>query len=380
MFSLKRKLDSWVRQGLLSEEQANAIQRAETRADGHGWIVYGIGATGVIAIATGVVSLVAANWEAIPEVVKVMAYFALQLGLGGLVVGLRNKLAVWREIAVLAFALFFFAGIGLFAQIYHLSGAPWRALAFWEILAMPAMLMSRTRVLAVFWIGGMFWAVGMYISPWGREHDFFTGILTTSALMLVPAFWRSKFNPFPLEFGDVVRWLCIPFTLLAASVYANVLWHESSLRHLNGVFYFTAALLLGVIACLASSPPYGRRVMQLFGATVAILIGSILLPSLPLVQEAFPHSGIAASLTGAVFFGVTWGIAAVLGIAAGERRLFNLASIVVSIRIVVAYFEVFGDLAYTGFGLILSGVVILGVAAVWYRQRERLARWMGGLS
>jgi len=55
--------------------------------------------------------------------------------------------------------------------------------------------------------------------------------------------------------------------------------------------------------------------------------------------------------------------------AAKEKKLnlLRLCTAVIGIRLVVVYFEIFGSLALTGFGLILSGVVLIGGVAIWKR-------------
>src|SRR5690348_5279582 len=69
---LRQKLDRWTEAGLISGDQAAAILRAETaEADrGGSWVVWALASVGGLAVVGGVISLVAANWDDIPDKVK----------------------------------------------------------------------------------------------------------------------------------------------------------------------------------------------------------------------------------------------------------------------------------------------------------------------
>jgi hypothetical protein len=67
-------------------------------------------------------------------------------------------------------------------------------------------------------------------------------------------------------------------------------------------------------------------------------------------------------LAAAILFMALWiGIAAA-ALAAHWRGVFQLAVAVIALRLIVLSFELAGDLLASGFGLILSGLMILGVA------------------
>ena len=58
------------------------------------------------------------------------------------------------------------------------------------------------------------------------------------------------------------------------------------------------------------------------------------------------------------------------------RKLFNGVTVLVGLRFLLAYFQVFEDLATTGVGLMVSGVMIIGIAVLWFKKREAYERWM----
>jgi hypothetical protein len=61
----------------------------------------------------------------------------------------------------------------------------------------------------------------------------------------------------------------------------------------------------------------------------------------------------------------------------GRIRLFNLLTAAIALRVLVIYFEVFGSLLSTGFGLISGGALTLLVAWYWRRKTRDLAQRLG---
>ena len=61
-----------------------------------------------------------------------------------------------------------------------------------------------------------------------------------------------------------------------------------------------------------------------------------------------------------------------------HQRTFNWVTFLIGLRFVVLYFQAVGGLAATGVGLILSGLLIIGVAWAWHSWRERLRQWTKG--
>ena len=80
---LQRMLSRWQEQGLLTAEQQSAIvaHERDSAAVGRGrWVLYGLLMTGGCVLGIGIISLIAANWRAIPGWFKLTTDFALQIG------------------------------------------------------------------------------------------------------------------------------------------------------------------------------------------------------------------------------------------------------------------------------------------------------------
>ena len=62
-----------------------------------------------------------------------------------------------------------------------------------------------------------------------------------------------------------------------------------------------------------------------------------------------------------------------------QRKLFQFLLFVVGVRFLILYFQAFGGLALTGFGLIMSGVLIISMVVYWNKYRVQMAAWSEGL-
>lgn len=111
--------------------------------------------------------------------------------------------------------------------------------------------------------------------------------------------------------------------------------------------------------------------------SVVLLLACGVFATLPLFFSNSSQS-LGTKIFGAAGFFCTWVLAAATAALAQRKRWFDLASLVIALRVVIVYFEVFGSLAMTGLGLIFSGIVILTIAFAWHRFRERVRQQMGG--
>ena len=137
---LREELAAWQTDGLVSAEQAQAIEGRYSlsglAAEGTGLLIATIYTIGSVLIAGGVISFVAAHWTAIPKTVKVLLIFAVMLSAhaGGYVLW-RVKATKPRlgHALVMLGTLIFGANIGLMAQIFHIKSAFYNGFFAWAI-------------------------------------------------------------------------------------------------------------------------------------------------------------------------------------------------------------------------------------------------------
>ena len=140
---ISKKLQKWVEQGFISDEQAKQILQAEqSNYSGFVWKwLYGIAG---LFIGLGIILIVSANWDDIPAPVKLVADFGIWAGfIYGTYLSVINKKDKIKEFFLLMSFLFVGATIGLVAQIFNLSGG-WHSFAMtWALLGLPFVWLSR---------------------------------------------------------------------------------------------------------------------------------------------------------------------------------------------------------------------------------------------
>jgi len=385
----ERKLAAWKRAGLLTEEQAAAIARhEESQAAGTRWLVWGIAAVGGLAIAVGIISVIAANWDNIPDKLKLAACGALLLGsLGGAwrTSSLKN---LWpRDLFLLLHCGMVPATIGLIAQVYHLSGHPWRAFALCAAFALPAAVVAKQGLLTDVFIGFLTVALGLLMSEYHWFANLFDSgdlreLFVYAAFGLVLLLGASAIRgAHPGASAAARRW---GIGLLAATaVSANAIWATTYSRSLGPpgpvllwplAIFVAAAAALGVQLWWTDAPALRPRL-----AAIALLT---LLLCGALIGRAQESNQLLRQFVG---FGLFAGLCIAVAMAAaesGNKLGTNLATLALAIRVFVFYLELARNLMTTGLGLIVTGFVCLAIAYAWWRLRRTLpaAARTGGVS
>ncbi|MEP3437525.1 MAG: DUF2157 domain-containing protein [Hoeflea sp.] len=134
---LKREIDQWTRRGLLQPGQGEALL-----AD-HDKRYAGFSLSAVLAVLAAVmfggavIALVAANWDAIPRLMRVVTVVVLIMGGLAVAVVAARRGSVWITEAALVFTLLCYgAGLALVGQMYHLSGDEAAFMLTWSVGAL----------------------------------------------------------------------------------------------------------------------------------------------------------------------------------------------------------------------------------------------------
>lgn len=372
ILNLDRRVREWHDAAIIDAATLERIRAHEACREGHAWVGFGIAAVGVVALLTGIISIVAANWDFLSDNVKLAGYFSLQILVGVLFVRAESKLGIWREMVLIIFASLFLAGIALVGQVYNLSGPWWQTLLFWLLLALPPACAAHSYVLPFLWsltilVTSVVWSIEA--SGWSELER--VGCTLTSPFVLISASLLStRLGVLRQEFRKALIVSGIGALLLPGALWADFTWNFGSFGVAPGKPY----LLLPSIGALASAAlslarpavPLSLRAttacLLLFAA--AYLTAPLLLAPASLLPEPL------GELLGALGFIALWALAAAAAVMASMRRLFNVASFAIAVRVVVTYFQVFGTLTATGLGLIISGLVIISVGLLWNRGRK----------
>jgi uncharacterized membrane protein len=376
LVNLKRRLPIWQAEGLISHDEATRILSYETTRGGRNWIGFGIAGIGVTAIVTGIISLVAANWESLSDAFKLTAYFLLHISVGGLLIRSEKKEGLWREVTLTLFALLFWAGIGLIGQVYHLSGAWWSVMLLWSFLTLPAALWAHSRLLPFVWcitaiVTPLVWFDATHISRVSEQAALFV-LLTTAMILTTGHFVGQITDTLREEFRSALIVCGLGVLLVVATPWGNTLWNAGSQWGSRPVpwTFMAAGWCVTVVAMGASllrvEQPFNLRTVS---ALVLLSVATyVSIPHVVDVTSLLP--GALNDVAGAFGFLLVWGLAAAAAAIASRPKLFDVATVVLAIRFIVIYFEVFGSLTTTGVGLIVSGVVIVGIALLWNRGRK----------
>jgi uncharacterized membrane protein len=377
--SLARQLARWQAASLIDGQTAEWILAFE-----HGRrrpvLLYAFGGLGALAVATGILSVIAANWEHLGRHAKLGADLIL---LGGVACGAyRSRPAHWlREVSLLLYFLLVLASIALVGQTYQLGGEAHEALALWLLLGSPMVLFGRSWMLAASWLAALVASVATAIAKASAVCEWLSGdaaqvTVTLAALSLGPLLCLSlgtavavtRRRPHFASFFRAVGW----FWLVGLTSLAQHLWYtESSGHRVRGLFGMTPLPLQALIAPVAAGlalawylprtlPGASGRGRQL---ARAVLLFATLSSALPAVIE---HDEIPVA--GAISFFLLWVGFALTAYQLGRIRLLNLATGVLALRLVVAYVELFGSLLQTGLGMILGGLLTLALAWGWVRK------------
>ena len=271
---LAGQLADWQSLGLLSTDQAGPIlelyetagEQADRQRSMALLVLMGVAA---FLVALGVMLLVGYNWNALPDVVKLVMIFGVIFGThaGGFHLRFRRSSMVLSEVTFFLACLFYGAGIFLVAQIFNLNGHYPDGLWWWALGVLPFALCAETLVphillvsLLAIWCGMEilgFSHIGMWLL--GRQGFGINGAYSLLLFVLPGLQWAYR--------RGSVAGVGIYVPLLAWWVLLQpIAWHME-----EETVYFIGAVG-GLLIIAAESHPAGSRFAipyRLFGVLLA---------------------------------------------------------------------------------------------------------------
>lgn len=373
------KLKAWEAAGLIDSATAARIRawEAEHARPLGLWAVFGLAA---LAIGLGVLSVVAANWDAIPGEVRLAVHFALMTGIAAWL-WLRGEQAAGRRPWLHEAVLFVLGMLGMtfmghVGQVYQTSSPLWQPLALWLALFAPVLLLRGSS-----WLTAAMLVVTLVFTGWNYAINLGEGGGEDFGVTL-----------------DVIRMaLAVTAAVLLAGLGASMrarsareaFWIRlEQLALTYGVGLASLVIVVSAFERLPDDPQAGRILLglaigTLLGAIAAGLVwrarrdrsgeaeaGALLGASLSVILAYVLSDSTTAA--GVLFMALWAGIAAA-ALHAGWRGVFQLAVGVIAVRLIVLSFEWGGDLLLSGVGLIVSGLLILAIAFAAVRVSNRFA-------
>lgn len=374
-----RKIATWHDAGLIdaaTRDRLLAYEAAHARPLAL-WAVFGIGA---LAIALGLVSVIAANWEDIPGQLRLSIHLALIGGaLAALFFGEKRmaQASPWAVEALVfvtaALGLTFFGHIG---QVYQTSSPLWKPLAAWLVLFAPLLLLTgRSWPTALAVVGGSVWCAWEYQTyPWGffgidQDPDI-AGIVWNAAVLALPVLFATLGASMRARSNRTGFWRRIEQAALAYAVGgASLACALASTGEFDRNAITVDWIALGVLCAVAVLAGIGVTLAR--PGTSGRMAGAIIAGAgLTTFASYFMDDLIVPA---ALLFFALWGGIAAAALAAHWRGVFQLAVGAIALRLIILSFELASDLLLSGFGLILSGFLILGVAWVAVRVSKTFA-------
>ena len=373
-----RKIVQWHEAGLIDAAARDRLLAYETE---HArplmlWAVFGIGA---LAIGLGLVSVIAANWEEIPGLVRLSVHFALIAAMLAALFLREQRLAErspWAVEALVfvtaALGLTFFGHLG---QVYQTSSPLWQPLAVWLALFAPLLLlMGRSWPSALALLGGSVWTAWEYatgMTGYGAVRDpgldwlMWLAFVIGCPVAFAPVAAALRARSDRPDFWRRLEQLALAYAVAGASfacaiASANAFGETALLREWASMAVSGAVLVLAGLGVTLARPTVSGRMT---GAIIAGAGGVLV----------FAYACNDLTVPAALLFMALWAGIAAAALAAQWRGVFQLAVGVIALRLIILSFELAGDLLTSGFGLILSGVMILGVAWVAVRVSKRFA-------
>jgi len=366
--SLDQQLKRWRSAELITSVQAERIVAFEKRRPrpGFAWAVVALAG---LAVALGVVSIVAANWDLVPGRMKLALDLLAVVGLGQAVVQARTASSSrWLgDVTQLIFYGLVLASIALVGQVYQLGGQLWQAMLLWSVLTLPLMALGSSPLLGLCWLAGLCvtYLIGLSELAEGSSERADHALAAVYwaplvALAVGRAAWLRRLRPgYALVFRGAGWSMLVTMASVASFAYYDALARgERTPWAVVGV-----SLLATGASCFSTRPTPAGRARRLL---LALVFAGCHLPLF------MPHGKwpVAAALSViALFAGVAW-----VAHRKGMSKLLHLATAVIGVRLLTIYFEVFGTLLDTGVGLVVGGLLTLVITWFWARKRREFDR------
>ena len=423
---LLKELPRLVSEGLISAEQGERIRaRYAGDPDQSGnrmLLVFAI--LGSLLVGLGIILIIAHNWDDLPRLARtVLAFVPVLLGQALVWYTLQRKpdVAAWREGSAVLLACGLCACVALISQIYHISGDLTGYLLTCSLLTLPLLYLPGSFIVALGYLAMITWyGCSVRFEHWSAHDRPWLLILLIAAAL--PFYLRqAKVNGTGVAFW----WLSL-FMALATGIATQLFHTDWEMEHALGLMAIAAAftlvpwlhpgrelrtwpwVLVGGAATLVlffsfSFRPmwsdafhYGRSALlrDMFSIGALVLIGSVayvlsLRRRKPFERWPYPEAwwlfllcygvGMVSPALAAILVNVallTLGVITVrLGIEHDSLRLMNLGLAILSITIMMRFFDT--DLSFVLRGLVFiaigAGFLYLNLRMVQQRKRDRHA-------
>lgn len=366
---IKRKFKRWEDAGLITQAQSVAILAFEKERKS-GKLIKDLTNVGIFAVLLGVASLVASNWTDIPPNLKLAGHFILNILVAGFMLRIDGvKHPVIKDACLLLLFGLFLTFIALIGQVYQLHGEMHVTLLLWLAICTPFLwYFGRTYTVAVPWLlallAAVFMALDHYVGygnrflgmDWQDQQNLFDTIMCLLCfylpMILILVSRLPILNRQRPGFVQTFYRLGLVLTVLFANIALLTLYDD----FLRDNYYQTKQIVfmaLGLLIIFGVFRPQSKTDEEATALWYFLLVSGVIM-MLPFVVTGFESGVLSAAL-----FIVYWIFMAWIGALLHSSTLTDWAIRLVILRLFIVYLEVFGSMVMTGFGLIISGILLL---------------------
>jgi len=383
---LRDEAQRWVRDGLVSAQQAEAIvARYPASAAWFSRPIAIFSVLGGALLVCAVALVVAHNWQEIPRWAKLAGVVLLMLAAHG--AGLKARAQAYEKLGAGLFVLgggTLLVGIALIGQLYNLSGRQSDAIFLWWILLLPAgYALASVALVVLGWLGACAWYVALVFdgTTWlGRDiqSDASRGLVALAAAGVLA--WALGVLHGDGEYRGVRQFfeqiglLAIGVALVPLGLLGTRMWWVAA----PTVRWPTALLGVLVLATIALAAAPSRlppdRLVVRAGPSAALFL--MILYLVAVVVALLTH---APAVAFRVLDWADWALLIVVALALilyGARwdrtSWINWGIVWIGADTVARYFELFGSMLQTSALFFATGVFVLLLGWAFERLRRRM--------
>ena len=331
-----------------------------------------------VCIGIGLLALIGASWGSIPNIIKIIFYLALlAANIYGVYKSLVSENAKLKESLLVVLSIVLLAGINLFSDIFNLPVMFYDTLLIWCVLNIPLLCMTKKSLLSIFWIPLFLMSMTSFMSRFALT-DYIINLLHLQApglMMWIIAFALlliSVSRGQTSAFGRAANFWFIgtlTLNLLMNEIFQDVGFYSYGIFLRDLLFTPSEYCWIYWVACSVALSIFifKDKNGKYNGSTVALLIMILfnyIAAYTPLIF--IPNFGLMAAIcTLAILI-----TALVRTITLEKNGLSKFLLGLICLRIVLIYWQDFGSLALTGFGLICAGVIFVWIAKQIERQEN----------
>jgi uncharacterized membrane protein len=374
MKKINKMLEEWVMNNLITHEQMIHIIHYEKNKKQETWYLSNFFILGILTIALGLISLIAANWYLIDPKIKLGVDFLFLLSTGYAILHFRNHSSRYIFDGLIIFLMLLcLASLGLIYQIYHLTYPLSHTLFFWNIITLGLILHLRYYPAIQSWVGSL--ALSLILMTSGSEYFYRNEIpilLFFTLLFSLTTITFHHYNTNPLmtkAFRETSLILAmIGLCLLEFFGHTKKFIIEYQVQYPTAMFWYQMSSFMAItlIFIIFKNKSYHKKQKVLMTTALFFYILAFYFPFYPHIPFHF-----YAFITMIILF-----LLALLQASLKHEKIFNYLIQLLAIRFVIFYLQNIQGLVKTGLHLVFVGLSLLIFAILWKKYKPLITSYI----